>query len=137
MRSSQSSLLLLNMLFFFFPLPKYIIPEVLPLSGISLALASGMSLLDPAALGSVGRGGIIWQLLRAPVLPRPCHTHPHCPHQTNLACATGKDQSSHGQGDPGCVSKSHQQFTSATSLREFSACHGSAGVLLSFPSLGC
>jgi len=36
---------------------KYVITEVLPLSLIGLALASGKSVLEPAGIGSVGHRG--------------------------------------------------------------------------------
>jgi len=65
----------------FFPLLNYVIPEVLPLSLMGSALASGGSVLEPAGTGSVGRGGSFWQLPTeatplAPPLPEPCHANP-------------------------------------------------------------
>jgi len=60
---------------FFPPLLSYVIPEVLPLSLMGSALASGGSVLELAGTGSVGHGGSFWQLLTeatpiAPPLPK-------------------------------------------------------------------
>jgi len=48
--------------FFFLPLPKYVITEVLPLSLICLALASGGSILELAGTGFIRHGGSFSQL---------------------------------------------------------------------------
>ena len=49
---------LLNFLVLVFsPLLKYVIPEALPPSLMSSALASGGSVLEPAGIGSVGHRG--------------------------------------------------------------------------------
>ena len=65
----------------FFRLLKYIIPEVLPLSLMGSALASGRANLEPSGTGSMGPGGSFWQLLArdtpvALMLPKPCHANP-------------------------------------------------------------
>lgn len=46
-----------------FPLLKYVIPEVLPLLLMSLALASGLSILELLGIGRVGHGGSFCHLL--------------------------------------------------------------------------
>jgi len=65
----------------FFPLLKYLISEVLPLSLIGSASVSSGSILELADIGSIRHGGSFWQLLTeaTPValpLPKPCHTNP-------------------------------------------------------------
>jgi len=65
----------------FSPLLKYVITEVLPLSLMGSALASGGSVLEPAGIGFIRHGGSFWQLLTeatpiAPPLPKPCHANP-------------------------------------------------------------
>jgi len=71
----------------FFPLLKYVIPEVLPplLMGLGLALASGGSVLEPAGTGFIRHEGSFSQLLTeatfiAPPLPKPCHVNPQQMH---------------------------------------------------------
>lgn len=60
---------------------KCVISEASLPSLTGLALASGESVLESAAMGSVGHWGIFWQLLReptsvAPSLPNPGHINP-------------------------------------------------------------
>jgi len=48
---------------------------------MGLALVSGRSILDPAAIGSIGGGGSFWKILTettpvAPPLPKSCHANP-------------------------------------------------------------
>ena len=67
-----------------FPLLKYFIPEVLPLSLMGSALATGRSVLEPVALApsEVGEAsGSFSQKppLQPPLLPKPCHANQTVP----------------------------------------------------------
>jgi len=71
---SHSSLLQV----FFFPLLRYVIPEVLPPSLMGSALANSGSLMEPAGISFIRHRGSFQQLLAesTPVnspLPKPCH----------------------------------------------------------------
>ena len=64
----------------FFPLLKYVIPEVLPPLLMGSALASGAFVLEPAGTGFIKHGGSFSQLLTeatpiAPLLPKSCHAN--------------------------------------------------------------
>jgi len=56
-----------------FPLLKYVIPEVLPLSLTGLVLASSGPIIEPAGSGSVRHGGNFSQLLTEATPIPPCY----------------------------------------------------------------
>lgn len=64
-----------------FSLPKYITPEALQALLMGSALASSMSLLEQAYVGSAGHGGSFWHLCTevchpcSPPLPKASHTN--------------------------------------------------------------
>ena len=67
--------------YFFLPLLKYVITEVLPPLLICLVLASGGSILEPASTGFIRHGGSFSQLFTeaTPIsspLPKPCQANP-------------------------------------------------------------
>lgn len=57
----------------FFSLLKYIIPEVVPLSLMGLALASGASMLETAGTGSIRYGEASSSFPQKPPLKPPCY----------------------------------------------------------------
>jgi len=59
-----------------FPLLKYVITEVLPLSLISSALASSRSVLEPAGTGSIGHRGSFSNFSQKPPLWLHCYAIP-------------------------------------------------------------
>jgi len=83
----SQSCLMLQLCRVFSPFSDYVITEVLPPSLMGLALASSGSILEPAVIGSIGRGGSFQRLLTeaTPVAPpllnlamQTQYRHMHC-----------------------------------------------------------